>query len=138
MPILLQNYLDWLEFMIPFWGRDWAEAFLFTQAFEMPVYLVALYRYRPGVRWYKALAIAFGASAITHPFVWFFFPYFSVGHGPDYYWNVVVPAAEVFAVGVEALYLWRLRVTLALAWSFLANGLSFGLGLLSRDFFHWW
>ena len=95
MPIFLQDYLDWLRFMIPFWGRDWAEAFWFTQAFEMPVYLVALYLYRPELRWYTRAVIAFGASAITHPFVWFFFPYFSLGHEPAYYWNVVVPAAEI-------------------------------------------
>jgi hypothetical protein len=138
MPIFLQDYIDWLRFMIPFWGRDWAEAFLFTQAFEMPVYLVALSRHRPELRWYTKLAVAFGASAITHPFVWFLFPYFSLGHEPAYYWNVIIPAAESFAVVVEALYLWRLRVTVALGWAFFANGLSFGFGLLSRDVLGWW
>ena len=137
MPTFLQDYLDWLWFMIPFWGFDWFKAFLFTQAFEIPVYMVALSRYRPELRWYTRLAFSFEASAITHPFVWFLFPYFTLGHEPDYYWNVVVPAAETFAVTVEALYFWRLRVKLALGWTLLANGLSFGLGLLSRDLFGW-
>lgn len=138
MPIFLQEYLDWLSFMIPYWRDDWARAFLFTQVVEIPFYIFALRRARPMLRWYEALALAFGASAITHPFVWFFFPYFAMGRDPSVYWYAVVPAAEAFAVGVEALYLRGLGVKRALGWSLLANGASFGFGLLSRDVFGWW
>jgi hypothetical protein len=138
MPIFLQDYIDWLWFMVPYWKEDWAKAFLFTQVVEIPFYMWAFKRSRPELRWYVSLLLAFGASAITHPFVWFFFPYFSMGRDASFYWNVVVPLAEAFAVGVEALYLWKLQVKNPLAWAFLANGASFGIGLLSRDVFHWW
>lgn len=101
----------------------WLAAFAFTQAVEVPVYR------RGGCSW----AGAFGASAITHPVVWFvIFPLLRVGYAE----RIVV--AELFAVLVEALWL---RVALkrprALGWSLAANGLSFGLGMLSRYLFGW-
>lgn len=101
----------------------WLLAFAFTQAVEVPVYR------RGGCSW----AGAFAASAITHPVVWFaIFPLLRAG----YVERVVV--AEAFAVLVEALWL---RLALGrprpLAWSLAANGLSFGLGMLSRYLFGW-
>ena len=65
--------------------------------------------------------------------VWFvIFPWLPVG----YVEKIVV--AEAFAVLVEAAWL---RVALkrprALGGSLLANGLSFGLGMLSRYLFGW-
>jgi hypothetical protein len=103
----------------------WLRAFIFTQVVEIPIYLEVL----PGKRW-KAGLIAFGASAITHPFVWFVFPRLIPG-----YWASVT-VSEIFAVVVEAAYLtvW-LKPGRATAASLVANGASFGLGLLSRHLF---
>lgn len=66
----------------------WLRAFAFTQIVEAPVYRRAL-----GVSWIAAL----GASAITHPFVWFVFP--RLGSS----WLVRTATSEIFAWLVEAL-----------------------------------
>ena len=99
---------------------------MFTQLVEVPIYLQVL----PGNRW-KAGLVAFGASALTHPVVWFVFPRLL----PHHYLGMAT-IAELFAVGVEALYLcvW-LKPWKALAASLVANGASLGLGLLSRHLF---
>jgi hypothetical protein len=96
---------------------DWPTAFLFTETIEIPIYAFAL-RGRLGV--------AFGASAITHPIVWFVIPVLV----PSYMMMVVV--AETFAVLAEALWLRRWGLSRALEWSFAANMASFGLGLTCR------
>jgi hypothetical protein len=100
----------------------WLRAFLFTQMVEVPIYSVGL---RIGI------LPALGASAITHPILWFvLFPRF---HLP-YVWLVVI--AESFAVGVEAAYFGLLfRRRRALLWSLVANAASFSTGLLSRALF---
>ena len=101
----------------------WLAAFAFTQAIEVPVYR------RAGCSWWGA----FGASAITHPIVWFvIFPYVP--------WGYVAKGAlaEIFAWSVEALWLHSVQKrTHAWAWSLLANALSFSLGLVSRALFGW-
>ena len=98
--------------------RAWLVAFAFTQLVEVPIYTMAL-RVRT---W-----IAFGASAITHPIVWFVIPRF----GLSYLTMVVV--AELFAWLAEAAYFaFAFRKKRALLWSLIANGASFGLGMLSR------
>lgn len=111
----------------------WLVAFLFTQAIELPVWLWALRRgprrpgpgasARPGRL--GAVAIALGASALTHPIVWFVFPPLQPRLG---YWPMVA-LAEVFAVVVEALYMRAEGVRYALGWSLAANAASFGLGI---------
>lgn len=113
-------------------------AFALTQLIEVPIYTRTL-----GVRRLPA----FGASAITHPFVWFVaplvwrslylllrrsFPWFSLGE-VGYFWGYGV-LAEGFAVAVEAAYFWRLfsvSVKRALGFAILANATSslIGLGL---------
>ncbi len=118
----------------------WLLAFAFTQAVEVPIYMRAL-RGRP--------AVAFGASAITHPVVWFVIPRVWVRlylamiavrsdliiRSPTARYVCMVLLAETFAVLVEAIYLraWGLRR--ALAWSLAANAASLTLGLLSRACF---
>jgi hypothetical protein len=104
------------------YGQAWALAFLFTQMVEVPIYTVGL---RVGV------LPAFGASAITHPVLWFvIFPYL---HLP-YVWLIVV--GESFAVLVEAAYFaYPFRRRRALLWSLLANAASFGTGMISRWLF---
>lgn len=103
--------------------RDWLFAFCFTQVVEVPIYLRAT-----DGRW----GIAFLASALTHPIVWFVFP--AVMPDAWGYWPMVA-AAEVFAVGAEALWLRRFGVRRALMWSFLANASSAVCGLLMRAMF---
>jgi hypothetical protein len=123
----------------------WLLAFLFTQAVEVPIYARAL----AGTRWARhALLIAFGASAITHPIVWFVIPHL----WSDLYLALLAPhpalhlartahyvgmaiLAETFAVAVEAIYLRRFGPRRALVWSLAANGASVTLGLLSRAAF---
>jgi hypothetical protein len=89
---------------------------------EVPIYSVGL---RVGV------LAAFGASAITHPILWFvLFPHL---HLP-YFWLIVL--GEGFAFLVEAAYFaFLFRRRRALAWSALANGASFTMGMLCRWFF---
>ncbi|GMU62248.1 MAG: hypothetical protein AMXMBFR34_40110 [Myxococcaceae bacterium] len=101
---------------------SWLIAFTFTQAFEVPVYLRATGNWRT----------AFLASALTHPAVWFLFPAL-LDHGLTYW--PMVGAAEAFAVGAEALWLFVNGVPRALLWSFLANTASCVGGLLLRDAF---
>jgi len=102
--------------------QAWAFAFLFTQMVEVPIYAVAL-RVR--------LLAAFGASAITHPVLWFvLFPHL---HLP-YVWLIVI--GESFALVVEAAYFaFLLRRRRALLWSLVANAASFGTGMVSRWLF---
>ncbi len=110
--------------------KAWLGAFLFTQLVEVPIYALAL-RGRVPVR----LALAFAASLITHPFVWFGFPY--VGRAlASGYW-VTVAVAELFAITVEALFLSRVGLKRAWLWAIVANVASASLGLLSRYLFGW-
>jgi hypothetical protein len=102
--------------------RAWLVAFAFTQAFEVPLYLRATDSWR----------IAFLASALTHPIVWFIFPLL-MNHGVAYW--PMVGAAEVFAVVAEAWWLFVNGVPRALLWSFLANSASAVGGLLLRALF---
>lgn len=121
---------------LPAWLVAWLWAFLFTQAVEVPIYRAALGRL--GTRrtgpWART-ALAFLASAITHPIVWFVIaPLY-----PGSYWGMAV-CAETFAVVFEAIWLWRLSrprggLRTAGLLSLLANCTSLGLGLLSRALF---
>jgi hypothetical protein len=97
----------------------WLVAFVFTQLIEVPLYRRLLD---------CSLLRAFGASAITHPIVWFaIMPLLPLG----YWQNVVV--AELFAWGVEALWFGFGYGVRRAVWSALvANAISLGLGLLSR------
>lgn len=102
----------------------WAKAFAFTELVEAPLYR----RFVPS-SWGKALA----ASAITHPFVWFAFPW--VGERLRWSWGATSLVSEAFAVLVEAAFFWwlaRIRARRALLVSILANGASVCLGLLVR------
>lgn len=128
----------------------WFWAFAFTQLVEVPIYLRALSgRDRvPVLPWPQRVGLAFLASALTHPYVWFvlFALFYSVafddlaarwpGLGAHRY-TVYILVAESFAVGVEALLLRACGLRRALLWSLLANASSAGLGFLSRALFAW-
>ena len=118
--------------------RAWLGAFAFTQAVEVPIWAYALAAHRrldrddtPWPFW-LCVAVAFGASAITHPVVWFVFPRWAPGG-----YVAMVLQAEAFAVLVEAGYTGLLGLRRPLAWSLVANAASAGLGLLSRATFGW-
>ena len=98
----------------------WFFGYLITQAIEVPLYVrVTSWR------------VAFLASTFTHPIVWFVFPMY----WPRGYTSMVI-AAEVFAWGIEALWLKTNGVHRAMLWSFIANGASFCIGLALRKIFH--
>ena len=100
----------------------WLRAFAFTQLVEVPIYRRA----------FACSALeAFSASALPHPVVWFglFGPYWHA----SYLTKSVT--AECFAWLVEAAYFSARGRTRTLLWSFVANGASVGLGLLSRALF---
>ena len=111
-----------------------ALAFGLTQIIEVPIYTRGT-RVRP--------IVAFGASAITHPVVWFVMPRLAdaiyawmslrgvaIVHRAAFRTLGFALLAEGFAVGVEAMYLRAFKVRRALVWSLLANGASAGLGYL--------
>lgn len=108
----------------------WLSGFGFTELVEVPLYGVRLFS--PAERSTgKRIAIAFGASQVTHPFVWFVFPW--LVHDE---WAMLL-SAEVFAVVVEAMWLRFFSVRHALLLSLTANCASLFLGLTSRHMFGW-
>lgn len=82
----------WTEAAAPL--ARWLLAFAVTQAVEMPLYWLAL-----RVPW----RVAFFASALTHPVVWFVFPWVWRGWLLGTYGSMVL-AAELFAWLGEAAY----------------------------------
>jgi hypothetical protein len=87
--------------------------------------------------------VAFGASTITHPVVWFvmprlFYSTFVLESVPaDAVYPLMVAMAETFAIAVEAIYLDAFGLRRAWAWSLGANLASAGLGFASRALFGW-
>jgi len=101
----------------------WLRAFLFTQLVEVPIYM-------RGLR--CSLPVAFGASALTHPLVWFGF--FSPRWQAPYSLRLV--ASELFAWLAEAAYFrFAWKRSRAWFWSLCANAASLALGLASRRLF---
>lgn len=78
------------------------------------------------------LALLFLASGITHPFVWFVFPFIGLPYMP------AMILAELFAVLVETgVYYFGVRglgLQRAFATSLFLNGASLGIGLVLRHF----
>ena len=113
----------------------WLSAFGFTQIVECPIYWAAQRGHHRSVA--AKLLIAFGASAITHPVVWFVIPRLWLAAGRvGGYWGMAV-VAEAFAIAVEGAYLSRLGVKRPFVWALGANLASVTLGLLSRGAFGW-
>lgn len=106
--------------------RAWLVAFLITQLVEIPIYLWFLRRTsRPTV---ERVAIAFAASAITHPLVWFAGPVV-VGARASFFGFVAV--VETFAIVTEAAWLAAFRVPRPIVASALANTVSVAIGLVA-------
>ena len=108
----------------------WLSGFGFTELVEVPLYSVRSFS-PAGRSARRRVAIAFGASLLTHPFVWFVFP--SIFHDE---WASLF-GAEAFAVVVEALWLRAFGVRRPLLLSLAANASSLFLGLSSRQMFGW-
>ncbi len=109
----------------------WQRAFWTTQAIEIPIYLLVFHLSPAFPKWSSQTQplsfplswfCAFWASALTHPFVWYFFPRVL----PGYFEAVAV--SEAFAVLTEALWLAFCGVRRPLLWSFLANLASASFG----------
>lgn len=136
--------------MIPlnlYYVNKWLESFALTQAVEVWIYAYALWRFRlplaqtgesntdlatsRRLSTWQIWVLAFGPSALTHPIVWFGFPWFAWN-----YW-LVYGLAEGFAVLVEAVYLKMVGMSLqqAIFWSLVANASSVAVSeILRRGF----
>lgn len=99
---------------------SWLTAYLLTQLVEVPIYLIGARRLRRGRRW----LLAFGASTVTHPVVWFLFPW---DNGP---WIVSAVLSETFAFVTEAWSGSLAGVEKPWLWSLLANASSVCAGLV--------
>lgn len=104
----------------------WVVAFAFTEIVEVPIYRRML-----GSGFLEAL----GASAVTHPLLWFVFVPAVRGHLTYVQYAAI---GEVLVVLVEAAYFAlvfaRKRALLA---SIAANGASYLLGLVAHALFGW-
>ncbi len=106
---------------------EWLAALALTQVVEVPIWL------RAGRSTISSLGknflCAFGASAMTHPVLWFAFPW----HWGNY-WAVLI-AAESFAVVTESF--WAKWWGLPYPWrvSLLANACSWVIGFLLQAIF---
>lgn len=101
----------------------WLTAFAITQAVEVPGYLFAGRRLEPGRRWLLAL----GASAATHPVVWFAFPWQTAS------WEFCFLGAETFAVVVEGALGLIAGIRNPWLWSLVANGASVCVGIAVQE-----
>jgi hypothetical protein len=117
------------------WVEAWLHAFVWTVVLETPV-VVWLTR-GEDFSTARRVAIAVFANLATHPLVWFVFlpdadPLFGLAGGTRLVlaetWALVIEAAVYFVV------FRRLGVLRAFGVSLLANGFSFGVGLLLYHF----
>jgi hypothetical protein len=104
----------------------WAWAFALTQIVEVPIYRAALGPRR------GAWLIAFGASMLTHPFIFLALPRSWGGDWTTYFW-----AAEAVAVLGEALWLRAFRLRAPLFWAQIANTASVAVGWTTRALWAW-
>ena len=102
--------------------NDWSGAFLITQLIEVPIYLRAA-RSLPML---KRAAYAFGASAITHPIIWFCLPWETAPYA------TLLILAECFAIGSEGLWGCCWRVPRPWTASLAANTASLIVGMIIR------
>jgi hypothetical protein len=101
----------------------WLRSFIFTELVEVPIYARAF-----GC----SLWVAAGASALTHPIVWFVF--FSSAWQASYLTRAC--CSELFAFLAEAAYFhYAFHKKRALLWSAVANFASFSLGMICRCYF---
>ena len=110
----------------------WLSAFALTLCVETPIYWLLLHRTPPP--WWRPLVASLGLNALTHPALWYLFPYW------EPYWAYVV-VAEACVTLVETCLLaallqhWHVArhrvVWLAPVSAVLANATSTLVGLLN-------
>jgi hypothetical protein len=131
----------------------WSRAFAFTAAIEIVIAALLFTRVlgvafgeearaddnpRPAAGWARVarlVALIFYANLASHPAVWFVFPNLGMSY------STMVLAAELWAVASEAIFyslvFTNVRLDQAAGVSLVANGGSFGLGLLVRAWTGW-
>jgi hypothetical protein len=111
---------------------DQLTALLKTLVLESLVVLAVLRAlgWAPDRRWPSLVAAACAASLLTHPFAWTLVVELR-GWAPGFWWRAV-PVELGLTVAEGLFYVWmlRLRWWQGLLLSVLANGLSFGVGVL--------
>lgn len=114
------------------YATAWLKALSFTWAVEVGL---GVWLLPADASLLRRLSLLFLGSAVTHPCVWFVFPFI----GLDYVSAIIL--AEIFAVVVEAVIYWAgiksLQPGRALAVSFALNAASLGTGLLVRELWGW-
>jgi hypothetical protein len=131
----------------------WSRAFAFTAAIEIVVAVLLFTKVlgialgeegradenpRPPARWARGarlVVLIFYANLASHPAVWFVVPNLGLTY------PTMVLAAELWAVASEAIFYWlvfaNVRLGQAAGVSLVANGSSFGIGLLARAWTGW-
>jgi hypothetical protein len=131
----------------------WARAFTFTAVIEIVIAAVLFTRVldlspgqearagesdRPGANsagLARLVGLLFFANLASHPAVWFVFPKLGMSY------STMVLAAELWAVASEAIFYWLVfsgvKLVPAAGVSLVANGSSFGIGLLLREWGGW-
>lgn len=104
----------------------WLAAFAVTQAVETPIYA-----WRLGWR-RRAWLVGFGASCLTHPFIFCVLPRWWSGD----WWSYFL-AAEAIAVVGEAAWLALFRVPAPMLWALIANAASVAVGATCRALWGW-
>jgi hypothetical protein len=111
----------------------WIKAFVFTLIVEIPIF-VFVARLGSSSRktapvWRSALAGAAG-TCVTHPLLWFVWPLIV----RDY--TAYIVSGELLVAAIESFTFYLLArpitFTRAVAASFIANGVSYGLGFMLR------
>ena len=113
-------------------------ALLLTLSLELPVVaaLVLGLRWCPRSRWPWLLLLAAATSLITHPFAWHGIP--ELRASIPSYWarTALVEGLVVVAEGLLYMHFLPLSVRRGMATALLANGVSWGLGLLLQVGWH--
>ena len=111
----------------------WLRAFFLTVAIESAVAVPLLRVAEP--RLWRRFALVFFANLASHPAVWFVFPAFGAPYETTLWfseaWAVLIEVA-FFLVVLPAAPRARIRGTMMLA-----NGASWGIGLIVRGVTHW-
>jgi len=114
----------------------WLRAFLFTLVVEVPIFVVLVRGAVPA--WRAAIAGAAG-TFLTHPLLIFVWRPFCQRHGFSYEEYII--SGELTVGVIESLTFYALarpiRLTRAIACSFIANAASYGGGNLMR-WLGWW
>lgn len=114
------------ELIQPIWWRT----FLFTLAVEVPLFVLVARLGAGGVRTSPIVLACAGAmgTCVTHPLLWFVWPKVGLGY------SAYIVSGELIVAVVESFTFFAvarpIRLSRAVAASFIANAGSYGLGAL--------